>query len=179
MTPQQQALLDFIRERIEESGCAPSYDEMQERFGWAGRGTAHNAVSRLIDGGHLVRRRFQPRGLALPDRPDLGGVATGVLAAELQRRGALEKPTVVIHVGRDNREQYLAFGDAPLRLLVIDECAPDDRVYEITARCPIEELEQLVPHGCEIGHIDDGRTPALINRLEAGLAGRRHLEIVE
>jgi SOS-response transcriptional repressor LexA len=34
MTPQQLAVLDFIRNRLEETGVAPTYDEIMRR-GWS------------------------------------------------------------------------------------------------------------------------------------------------
>jgi hypothetical protein len=45
------------------------------------------------------------------------------------------KPTVIIHIHSSNGDaSYYAHGD--VRLLIVDENAPDDRVYEWKSRVP-------------------------------------------
>lgn len=86
MTPHQIALLDLIRDAIERTGVAPSYDELAQKLGLRSRGSTHTMVDRLIRDGHLVRLTNQHRGLALPG-VDLRGASTQALEAELTRRG--------------------------------------------------------------------------------------------
>lgn len=68
MTPKRRAILDFIRTRIAEDGCAPTLREIGEEFG-IGHVCAHEHVNDLIREGALVRTPHVARGLSLPDEP--------------------------------------------------------------------------------------------------------------
>lgn len=85
MTPRQKKLLDFIRERIEATGVAPSYADMATAIGTASRTTPHELVERLIADGHLVKRPGRHHGIELPG-PNLAAVPTAILKAEIARR---------------------------------------------------------------------------------------------
>lgn len=91
MTPQEKQLLEFIRERIESTGIAPTFREMAEFTGVSSRSTACAQVESLIRQGHLVRRPRAKRGLALNNSP-LAHVPTPALRAELARREAGGQP---------------------------------------------------------------------------------------
>ena len=41
---------------------------------------------------------------------------------------------VIVHIKPDAYPEYLVCGDKRVRLFVVDENAPEDRVYEITTR---------------------------------------------
>lgn len=88
MTPKQVKLLDFIRERFEAKGFAPTYAEMAAHMGGT-RSNAHMLVDHLIRAGHLKRTEVGERNLALvaPYR-SLIDVPTPFLRAELARREA-------------------------------------------------------------------------------------------
>lgn len=88
MTPKQIKLLDFIRERMETKGFAPTYAEMATQIGGT-RSNAHMTVDHLIRAGHLKRTGTAKRNLALvaPYR-SLVDVPTPLLRAELARREA-------------------------------------------------------------------------------------------
>lgn len=64
-------------------------------------------------------------------------------------------PTAVVHIGADGEPHYASTEGC--RLLVIDERAPTDRVYECSRRLTPAGLNQLVA-GSPIGRIDDGRS---------------------
>jgi SOS-response transcriptional repressor LexA len=81
------AVLDFVREEIAATGCAPSYREIQRRFGRRSPSSAHAAVSSLVEDGLLIRVPGRDRGLRLPGA-DLRAVPTESLRAELARREA-------------------------------------------------------------------------------------------
>lgn len=88
MTPKQAKLLDFIRDRLEATGVAPSYTEMSVYMGNT-RSNCHLMVDRLAREGKLKRVGNADRNLRLasPWR-SLNDVPTGALRAELARREA-------------------------------------------------------------------------------------------
>ena len=86
MTRQQKAVLDFIRDRLEATGIAPSYDEIRDKLGLKSKSNIVAFVNRLVERGHLVRIPHRPRSLALPTL-DLASVPTARLVDELKARG--------------------------------------------------------------------------------------------
>lgn len=58
----------------------------------------------------------------------------------------------------DSLPTYHVFGDNDVRMFVVDENAPDDRVYEILRRYKREEIVQLIPNGSEIDNMNDEPT---------------------
>lgn len=90
-----------------------------------------------------------------------------------------EVPTVVVRFTREGDQQLYVFGKGPVRLLCVDEAAPDDRVFEVLTRLPFADLAKLVPPGSPIGNAGEPRHPALAARLAADRAGERHLKPVE
>lgn len=86
MTEKEKELLEFISERIEATGIAPTFTEMGEAMGIASKSSIMQRVEGLIAQGYLVRRERVRRGLALAT-PNLARVPTSHLRAELERRG--------------------------------------------------------------------------------------------
>jgi len=86
MTPLQLKLLGYLRDRLERFETAPTYEEIATELG-CGKSQAWRLVDALIASGHLVRGAERQRGLRLADAPDLRGVGTETLRAELARRG--------------------------------------------------------------------------------------------
>lgn len=83
----------------------------------------------------------------------------------------------VVHIDRDGSFDLHAFGPSDTRFLVIDERAPDDRVYRVTLRSPRALLDELIGDS-EVGDCADARHPALEARIWAAVNGRPHLEAV-
>lgn len=87
MTPRQKQLLDFIKAQIERTGCSPTYQAMAAHLRLSSKSGPAMLIDRLVEQGHLVRRRESAHGLSLPDQ--FAGVPTESLKAELRRRGEL------------------------------------------------------------------------------------------
>lgn len=58
----------------------------------------------------------------------------------------------------DSLPTYHVFGDNDVRMFVVDENAPNDRVYEILRRHKTDEIVRLIPNGSEIGNMNDEPT---------------------
>ena len=84
---------------------------------------------------------------------------------------------VIVHIDGDGQTSYRVIGDK-VRLFIVDECAPDDRVYEYLSRDPAEVFREIIPEGSEIGSSEDDRQDAIAHRVEAALEGRSHLSVV-
>ena len=85
MTPLHHRILDNVREAIAVGGLSPTVADVAKLTGTP-PSTASYAVKALIDAGLLAKEK-SGHGLRLADAPDLRGVATAELAAELGRRG--------------------------------------------------------------------------------------------
>jgi hypothetical protein len=84
-------------------------------------------------------------------------------------------PICVVHVRDDGPPEFLLTGD--VRFLIVDECAPDDRVYEITLQRPREEIMTLVGDST-IGSCQDARQAAAAQRIMRWFEGRNHIAAV-
>ncbi len=89
MTPHEIRALDFIRERIAATACAPTLQEIAHELGFAAKSTAARIVDSLVWQGHLIRDPHKARNLRLTDTPPLTAVPTEALLAELARRGGV------------------------------------------------------------------------------------------
>lgn len=85
MTPTQHRALAFIRDQLDTTGVAPTYEAMAAHLGVSSKGRAHDLVTRLVDQGLLVRIPGLRRGLRLAGA-DLRAASTADLRAELTRR---------------------------------------------------------------------------------------------
>lgn len=86
MTEEQLRLLDFIRERIADTGLAPTYGEIRDGLGLRSRSSIHHGVERLVRAGLLIRDPGKHRGLRLPNDFNIAAISTDRLEAELRRR---------------------------------------------------------------------------------------------
>ncbi|AYJ87629.1 hypothetical protein D3Y57_19020 [Sphingomonas paeninsulae] len=77
---------------------------------------------------------------------------------------------VIVHIDAQGSVDYLAAGSG-LRLFIVDERAPHDRVYEWLPRNSIAQIEEVMPADSEVGSSADARHPAIANRLHAEWAG--------
>lgn len=68
-------------------------------------------------------------------------------------------PTVIMHIDDLGYPTIHASGDG-VTVLVIDERAPDDRVFRLTARITSDTVTEMVGDS-EIGYRDDERFPGL------------------
>lgn len=73
---------------------------------------------------------------------------------------------------------YHVFGDDRVRLFIVDERCPHDRVFEWLPRAKIDTLRDLIPEGSTIGSSQDERHPAVKALIEAAMDGRSHLTAV-
>ena len=86
LTERQRDVLDFISNRIEAEGVAPTLQEIADAFGFRSTASAQKHVAHLERKGFLRREKHQKRGLVLPDAPLHPGSAAelplfGVVAA--------------------------------------------------------------------------------------------------
>jgi hypothetical protein len=85
------------------------------------------------------------------------------------------RPTAVVHIDHDGATSYLTCGD--VRLLVIDERAPGDRVYATATTISPAKLAALIGDDA-VGSSGDSRHAALSGRILAEIDGQPHLRPV-
>lgn len=88
-----------------------------------------------------------------------------------------ELPTVVVRFGLDGEIEYFVSGEG-IRLLIIDERAADDRIYEWLPRASPETMATLIPADADIGSNQDARHSAAAHLITTAMRGERHLSIV-
>lgn len=84
---------------------------------------------------------------------------------------------VVVTWTEDGDVIYTVCGDERVRLFIVDERSPNDRVYEWVDRSPPETLREIIRDD-EIGHKNDARHAAIEAKLIAALEGKPHLKPV-
>lgn len=84
----------------------------------------------------------------------------------------------VVHIKEDGDTDYLICGDDKFRLFIVDERAPNDRVYEITLRAAPETIREIIGDS-PIGHRNDERHAAIEARIKEELDGTPRLKVVE
>jgi hypothetical protein len=89
----------------------------------------------------------------------------------------MAEPTVIVHFDEQGELNYHVQGD--VRMFIVDERAPDDRVYEWTPRATPEAIGAMLGPDPDIGSSGDARHAALAARIEAAQQGRAHLHAVE
>lgn len=85
---------------------------------------------------------------------------------------------IAVVFDEDGDISYRVFGDERVRLFIIDERTPGDRVYEWLSRDEPSGFRDLVPAGSVIGSSNDDRHMAIEARIRAFVDGRRHLSAV-
>lgn len=88
-----------------------------------------------------------------------------------------EVPTIAVHILENGDIKYYVSGEQ-VRLLLVDERAPIDRVYEYLSRCEPEEISNIIG-GSTIGSSQDGRHEAIKHRIENFIEGKSHLSVVD
>jgi len=89
MTEGERRVLDFVRDRIELTGLAPTFEEIKRHLGLRSKSAVFERISALVRQGLLERQPCRSRGIALPATPDLAMVTSRAIFAELRRRGEL------------------------------------------------------------------------------------------
>ena len=88
------------------------------------------------------------------------------------------QPVVIVHFERGDvaPSSYHVVGDC--RLFIVDENAPNDRVYECLGRDEASIIRELIPEGAEIGNKEDSRHAAIENAILSAVEGRPRLSVV-
>lgn len=88
---------------------------------------------------------------------------------------------VVVRFEKNGDIGYDVFGGGDIRLFIIDERCPSDRVYEWLGRSRPERFRELIPHGEPIGSSSDARHPAIKAGVENLLRGEpfRNFTVVD
>lgn len=84
---------------------------------------------------------------------------------------------VVVHYDKDGETSYFVTGDR-VRLFVVDERAPNDRVYEFLSRDTPHGIKEILKDD-PIGSSQDDRHAGIKARIEEFIDGKPRLTIVE
>lgn len=131
LTRKQHDLLRFIHERLEETGVAPSFDEMKEALGLKSKSGVHRLVTALEERGFLRRLPHRARALEvlrLPPELELAGRRPGG-----GLRGAREAQGTVVSLADRRADEAASSVEIPLH-------------GRIAAGTPIEALEEVDSH---------------------------------
>ena len=78
LTRKQYELLNFINERLDESGVSPSFDEMKDALNLKSKSGIHRLITGLEERGFIRRLPHRARALEVVKLPDnMGGGAKG------------------------------------------------------------------------------------------------------
>lgn len=65
LTPIQERIVAYIRDRIDASGDPPTLAEIGDRFGLSSRATVHYHLQKCVEKGAIVRDPRRPRAIRL------------------------------------------------------------------------------------------------------------------
>ena len=88
LTAKQRELLMFIRQRLDENGISPSFDEMREALDLKSKSGVHRLISALEERGFIRRLPNRARALEVVKLPDSSTASTSP-AAPVQLRPAV------------------------------------------------------------------------------------------
>jgi repressor LexA len=74
LSKRQQAIIDFIKEQVEEKGYPPSVREIALAVGLASSSTVHGHLSRLEEKGYIRRDPTKPRAIEILDTTGHGDI---------------------------------------------------------------------------------------------------------
>jgi hypothetical protein len=89
------------------------------------------------------------------------------------------KAAVIVHFDEQGEINYRVIGGEDVRLFIVDERAPHDRVYEWLPRDDVSVFRGIIPEGVEIGSNSDARHAATAALINAAQEGKPHLTIVD
>lgn len=88
------------------------------------------------------------------------------------------KSAVVVHIDENGEFNYHVYGGDEVRLFIVDERCPGDRVYEWLPREDPPALKAMLRDD-PIGSSNDDRHEAIKHKILAGMDGKSHLTVVE
>jgi repressor LexA len=84
LTAKQRELLMFIRDRLNESGISPSFDEMREALDLKSKSGVHRLISALEERGFIRRLPNRARALEVVKLPETRGAEAVQVPAQLR-----------------------------------------------------------------------------------------------
>jgi hypothetical protein len=88
------------------------------------------------------------------------------------------KGAVVVHYDERGEVTFHVYGDDSVRLYIVDERCPNDRVYEWLSREAPDAFKEMIGDS-PIGSSADDRHGAVKNLILSSIAGRPHLKPVD
>ena len=88
------------------------------------------------------------------------------------------KGMVIVRYDEHGEATYHVCGGDAVRLFIVDERAPGDRVYEWLSRNDGDHMKQILGDG-PIGSSADDRHAAIANVIRRTMDGKKHLEVVK
>lgn len=86
--------------------------------------------------------------------------------------------TVIAHIAEGEvAPTYHVVGEG-VRLFVVDDNHPGDRVFEWLSRSPASVIGEIIPEGSPVGNNQDQRHAALTNSVDSMLHGRPRFTVV-
>ncbi len=111
LTKRQKEILDYVESFIENSGYAPSFEEIADAFGYASLATVHEHLSNLERKGYVRKSYNESRSLEVVrdgalhsavELPLLGAVAAGLPIEAVTDHERLSVPADMIRRGSEN-----------------------------------------------------------------------------
>lgn len=88
------------------------------------------------------------------------------------------KAVVIVRFDEQGEQTYHVIGDEAVRLFIVDERSPNDRVYEWTRRDTADKIKEILGND-QIGSSQDKRHAAISHKVLAAIAGKPHMEVVK
>lgn len=85
---------------------------------------------------------------------------------------------VIVRFTQEGELEYLVSPDERVRLFIVDERCPNDRVYEWTQRVAPSEIVAVLGDD-PIGHSKDERHAAIAHVINAYVGGKPRLSVVK
>src|SRR5690606_27485384 len=95
LTRKQRELLQFIQDRLGETGVSPSFDEMKDALGLKSKSGIHRLISGLEERGFIRRLPHRARALEVLRLPDAQGVPTPAAPAPAEPARGGFAPNVI------------------------------------------------------------------------------------
>lgn len=91
-----------------------------------------------------------------------------------------KKSIVIAHIEQGEiTPTYHVIGGDDIALFVVDENAPNDRVYEVLSRSEKSIVKELIPEGSVIGSMDDERHEAISNVVNALIENKPRFGVID
>jgi hypothetical protein len=92
----------------------------------------------------------------------------------------MTKSIIIAHIEEGEfTPSYHVIGGDDVALFVVDDNAPNDRVYEVLSRSDKSIVTELIPEGTVIGSMNDERHEAISNAVNALIEDRPRFGIIE